>query len=414
MKLSTRFHQALLCLNLITLHGVHGGSIRGRGDDDRGTVGVEHTIDGPSDRDNFEMSNSEGNVPLFSRGLEGMDILLGDYELQHDNCKDFQSLSLGECKEYAVSQDRELCDSANDGSDECGSTSWGDNRNGRPRGCFVDNAIPEKVFYNHGGQDYSGTHPITEAVCHAETPNHISYVTQQKNCGSVDTDLFSQSLNARECKAYSDSIGQRFHRTRVWGKNGNDRPRGCFLDEGLPGFIFYNTGGIGYDSSKGSRPPGYYTAICLNLDPSKLDIDDDDIDDNDIGGDIGGDIDDDIDDDENEDAEDTEEAMVVCGSRARLDVCGADTSIVPKTSRHPVRCCADVFTPTFVQRPGCDVWATSRINQKCIRSATFESAVTHCSSIGARLCTREEIQANCTRGTGCEIDKELVWVSDSI
>jgi len=387
MQLSTRLHQALLCFNLITLNGVHGGSVRGR-DPDRGHDN--------SDRDISEMSDSEGNIPLSGRDLEGMDVSLGDYELQGDNCKDFQSLSLGECKEYAMIQGKELCSGTKDGSVAygCGSQSWGDNRNGRPRGCFVDKAIPEKVFYNHGGQDYSGTHPITEAVCHATIPTKISYVTQQKNCGSVDTDVFSQSLNARECKAYSDSIGKRFHRTRVWGEDGNDHPRGCFLDEGLPHIVFYNTGGIDYDSSKGSRTPGYYMAICLDLEI--LDTDDTIV----------------TDDDDYDDA--PEEAMVVCGSRARLDVCGADTSIVPKTTKHPVRCCTDVATPRFVKRPGCDVFSSSTINGKCVRSATFESAVTRCSSIGARLCTMEEVQSDCTRGTGCEMDKELVWVSDRV
>ena len=33
--------------------------------------------------------------------------------------------------------------------------------------------------------------------------------------------------------------------------------------------------------------------------------------------------------------------------------------------------------------------------------------------MGARLCTRAELQADCTAGTGCGHDGDLVWSSDS-
>jgi len=36
-----------------------------------------------------------------------------------------------------------------------------------------------------------------------------------------------------------------------------------------------------------------------------------------------------------------------------------------------------------------------------------------CSDAGARLCTAAELRADCTRGTGCGHDVDLIWSSDA-
>lgn len=45
--------------------------------------------------------------------------------------------------------------------------------------------------------------------------------------------------------------------------------------------------------------------------------------------------------------------------------------------------------------------------------ATWEEAKEACDALGARMCTTAELQANVPQGTGCRIDKYLVWSGDS-
>ena len=48
----------------------------------------------------------------------------------------------------------------------------------------------------------------------------------------------------------------------------------------------------------------------------------------------------------------------------------------------------------------------------CLPSeATWQTAQDACQSLGARLCTREEVENGETRGTGCSYDNFLVWTS---
>ena len=42
----------------------------------------------------------------------------------------------------------------------------------------------------------------------------------------------------------------------------------------------------------------------------------------------------------------------------------------------------------------------------------YADALAICGDVGARLCTREELQRNEARGTGCQHDAELVWTKD--
>ena len=55
-----------------------------------------------------------------------------------------------------------------------------------------------------------------------------------------------------------------------------------------------------------------------------------------------------------------------------------------------------------------DVTATS---VGCVADADFAQAVETCQLNNARLCTPEEMLDNCTKGTGCQFNKVLVWVA---
>merc|ERR1711990_607238 len=50
-------------------------------------------------------------------------------------------------------------------------------------------------------------------------------------------------------------------------------------------------------------------------------------------------------------------------------------------------------------------------SQGCVHSATFEESVAVCLGDGARLCTQIEVQDDCTSGTGCAHDVDLIWTS---
>jgi len=47
----------------------------------------------------------------------------------------------------------------------------------------------------------------------------------------------------------------------------------------------------------------------------------------------------------------------------------------------------------------------------CHHSKTFPEAEAICAAAGARLCTKDELTSDCTRGTGCGHDRDLIWSS---
>jgi hypothetical protein len=49
----------------------------------------------------------------------------------------------------------------------------------------------------------------------------------------------------------------------------------------------------------------------------------------------------------------------------------------------------------------------------CSGELTYDDAESFCTSVGARLCTLSELQADEAKATGCNYDYELVWSSDS-
>ena len=58
-----------------------------------------------------------------------------------------------------------------------------------------------------------------------------------------------------------------------------------------------------------------------------------------------------------------------------------------------------------MKKSGCNVWGESNPANLpnagvCNSEKTFDEAFEICNSVGARLCTKEELVADCTRGTG--------------
>lgn len=103
----------------------------------------------------------------------------------------------------------------------------------------------------------------------------------------------------------------------------------------------------------------------------------------------------------------------VCG--ASYGTCSVREQEASMEDLHEVRCCSDSYKPGWLQNVGCGVWAESDISgNRCIHSATYDSARAICESEGARLCTKDEILADCAAGSGCGFDSQVVWTSTSV
>merc|ERR1712039_943358 len=64
------------------------------------------------------------------------------------------------------------------------------------------------------------------------------------------------------------------------------------------------------------------------------------------------------------------------------------------------RRCSDVAKDGWTKRSGCNVWVESNFGV-CHRNKNFLEAECICEKYDARLCTKAEIEGNCSRGTGC-------------
>mmetsp|Transcript_45698 Transcript_45698/g.67468 ORF Transcript_45698/g.67468 Transcript_45698/m.67468 type:complete len:1196 (-) Transcript_45698:285-3872(-) len=99
--------------------------------------------------------------------------------------------------------------------------------------------------------------------------------------------------------------------------------------------------------------------------------------------------------------------VIVCGRRNQ---CAAgNEKVVSAETKHAVRCCSDSNIQGWRQNDGCNVWAAS----VCVKE-TFSLAVEKCKEIGGRICTKDELQAECTGYTGCSYDFQLNWSSDTV
>ena len=100
-----------------------------------------------------------------------------------------------------------------------------------------------------------------------------------------------------------------------------------------------------------------------------------------------------------------------CGRPDRCDELGGNEVEVNMNGQHGVRCCTEDSAVGWPNE--CNditgVYGESSV-PNCYSSSTFTEAVAICAAYsGGRLCSRDEILDNCTKGTGCSLDSALVW-----
>ena len=102
--------------------------------------------------------------------------------------------------------------------------------------------------------------------------------------------------------------------------------------------------------------------------------------------------------------------FAVCGKFLRCTEREGEYAV---DAEHEVRCCAESqIDGTFIKKSSCDVWASSKtVLGRCSSNASHSFATSACSGIGARLCTVDELNGNCSSGSGCQFDRAIVWTS---
>ena len=111
----------------------------------------------------------------------------------------------------------------------------------------------------------------------------------------------------------------------------------------------------------------------------------------------------------------TSKHLTLCG---RGSGCGKDifNAGIEADSNEP-RCCRDCSGRSCNKGNGWKTKCTlaqgrSKIDGECSRQVDFLSAKAFCESIqGGRLCTAEEVQSSCVKGTGCNYDTKMIWVA---
>lgn len=100
---------------------------------------------------------------------------------------------------------------------------------------------------------------------------------------------------------------------------------------------------------------------------------------------------------------------LACGSSAG---CRSGPIQAYPEEKHELRCCADEnLGGGWRKNTRCNVWGESEMEGKCFHSVDYAEAVNICERNGARLCTKEELEDNCTQGTGCNHDYDMIWTS---
>jgi len=87
--------------------------------------------------------------------------------------------------------------------------------------------------------------------------------------------------------------------------------------------------------------------------------------------------------------------------------------------QHEVRCCSDTPKNDWTKRDDpaypCPWTASNNFDAAhtdCLHAQSYDQATAFCASVGARLCTVTEAEANCLAGTGCYHDSDLIWTSN--
>jgi len=114
---------------------------------------------------------------------------------------------------------------------------------------------------------------------------------------------------------------------------------------------------------------------------------------------------------------------LACGASSGIeyDHCAVAKEVAQDNEVHDVRCCADTQLPDFTHKfarcestIGYKVYGESKIDGVCYADKTYTEAVGICGSVGSRLCTAEELLADCTSETGCMFNNEMIWSSTPV
>ena len=117
--------------------------------------------------------------------------------------------------------------------------------------------------------------------------------------------------------------------------------------------------------------------------------------------------------------------LIVCGSS--YAACSGNSVAADNRELHEVRCCSGTYVGTgwvkdqTCTQAGFDVWGGSKINGTCYGDGwsggaqDYYSAKAICESVaeGVRLCTSAELLADCTKGSGCDHNYDMIWSSTS-
>lgn len=90
---------------------------------------------------------------------------------------------------------------------------------------------------------------------------------------------------------------------------------------------------------------------------------------------------------------------------------------------HEVRCCRDQAKSGWTKYSACpyNVWGESILkalpdapSDGCYHAETYSSAAAICTANDGRLCTKQELLSDCSRGSGCSHDRDLIWSSSEV
>jgi len=104
----------------------------------------------------------------------------------------------------------------------------------------------------------------------------------------------------------------------------------------------------------------------------------------------------------------TSSYYVVCGKGTGCPEGNEDIALMSEL--HEVRCCKDEYASGFETNKCANVWAASDLGG-CHSQQTYAEAERICEDYNSRLCTKTEISAKCTKGSGCSLDSQLIWSS---
>mmetsp|Transcript_6503 Transcript_6503/g.8087 ORF Transcript_6503/g.8087 Transcript_6503/m.8087 type:complete len:137 (-) Transcript_6503:130-540(-) len=103
---------------------------------------------------------------------------------------------------------------------------------------------------------------------------------------------------------------------------------------------------------------------------------------------------------------------IACGGKTKK--CPMDYAKVPEDSGSlfGARCCSEMsFENCEDPKSNCSVYAGSKgPDKECFLEGTHDDAVQFCTEqVNARLCTCNEVLNKCAKGTGCGLNKQMVW-----